>query len=157
MSTKTIDPTTDAYADYVAVVANDVRPSDRAKERGIAPATVSANVKRIKDALANGATLPDGADVPTHTDAPTFYQWVRDTHGEDVAELVAMFDSSQESLNNDRAKVQRIIDTATDRLAAIDSRLAARETMLTKALPKGTPTFAAMRDAFDATRDGDTE
>lgn len=149
MSTTTIDPTSSSYAHYVAVEVNGEKPSERAKALDIAPASVSAGVKRIKDALAAGATLPDGSVPVEGVDSPSFYQWVEDTHDAEMRMLVELFDTKTESINNERAKCQRIIETATARLAALDSQSASVATTLARALPKGKPSFADLRSAYD--------
>jgi hypothetical protein len=64
----TINTDTDAWRDYDATVNGGMTNADRAKARGVSAATVGANVKRIRDAVAMGATLPTGG---TDTDAPT--------------------------------------------------------------------------------------
>lgn len=67
----TIDTTTDAWADYNAVVNGGVTNAARARDRGITASTVSANVRRIRDAIAAGASTPDGTTDSGTTDNPS--------------------------------------------------------------------------------------
>lgn len=70
--TNTIDTTTDAWSDYDAVVNGGVTNAARARDRGITASTVSANVRRIRDAIAAGASTPDGTtSTGTTTDNPS--------------------------------------------------------------------------------------
>lgn len=153
MSTTTIDPRTDAWRDYVAVVNGGVRPTDRAKQRGITGATVSANVKRIRDAIAAGAALPDGDvaydDNGTTSIVPTFNAWVTDQHGDDVAMAVSMIDTTLASVHRDRDRANDAVTAATERLTTCDQREAAVTAMFERIAPDGVPTLDALHTAYD--------
>lgn len=109
----TIDASTDAWADYDAVINGGMSKAERARNRGITAATVGANVKRVVDAITAGATVPTGTtstdDGPstytTHTaimsliDAPTF-----DAFG---AVVVGAFDNVVRTADAHTAAVER--------------------------------------------------
>lgn len=147
-TTPTIDPTTDAWSDYVAVIVNGDKPSVRATERGITPSTVSANVARIKRAIDAGATVPDGTDAPVSV--PTFDAWLRDTHTDDVADAVSVFGSAIDDVMRDRARAVAARDDAERRINAADARMGTVAAMFDRATPKNTPALDTLRTDYDA-------
>lgn len=146
--TPTIDPTTDAWGDYVRVVVNGERPRDVAADRGITGSTVSANVARIKRAIDAGATVPDGTTVPT-TRAMSFDAWVASNHDDTVSMAVDMASSTLATIDRDHARAVTARDDAIARITACDDRRATVGTLIAAVMPDGV-TLDALRAEYDA-------
>jgi hypothetical protein len=127
----TIDTTTDAYADYVAVTGG-MRPTDRARDRGITPATVSANVRRIRDAIANGATVPGDVAVPMTT--PTVNAVDAHAIADAIVPGASMFVARVDAINADVARHADAVATLT---ARIDTMTADRDAVIALAKTAG--------------------
>lgn len=82
MSTSMIDTSTEAYADYMAVKVNGQKPSERAKERGVSPSTISRNVSNIVRDLDAGAVLDGDGEAPLTgaEKVPTLTEMAQDAH-----------------------------------------------------------------------------
>lgn len=118
MATTTIDSASSAYQDYVAVVINGQKPSERAKEEGKQPSSVSANVKRIREALANGATV-DGSPATGDSGTGTTPTPIAPTI-EDIAASMHPFGAV---LYADRVKSEREVSRMEDQIEALNARL----------------------------------
>lgn len=146
--TPTIDPTTDAWGDYVRVVVNGERPTDVATDRGITGSTVSANVARIKRAIDAGATVPDGTTVPTAR-AMSFDAWVASNHGDDVSMAVDMASSTLATIDRDHARAVSARDDAIARITACDARRGTVSTLIGAVMPTDVSLESLRRD-YDA-------
>lgn len=142
-----IDTTTDAYADYVACDVDGMSQSDRAAARGIRPATVSANVRRIRALIASGASTDGDDGTPTVAVLP-FDAWVGATYGDDAALVARMCaDGVADAMrSHDRARVA--IERANAAMATADADVARVASVFDRATDDDVPPFDDVRTAY---------
>lgn len=147
-STTTTDSiTVDATVmdDYNAVNGG-VKPSARATERGVTTSTVSANVKRVREALARGATVnvSNGGTV-TSTGAPT----VPDIDPHAIADSMVMGASmvtrALESVTDESDALRK---RATDTIARATEQAATLNATADRLIADATPRIDAGAAAF---------
>lgn len=133
----TIDTTTVAWADYDAVVNGGMSPSDRAKETDKTVSTVGANIRRVKDALEKGATLPDGTTLTENgaDNAPTLVDTLVSMAPENVQGFMPALFTEREKVARESDRIRQQIQTLNDRLTEAEAAVGAWD--------------ARMKDAFD--------
>lgn len=118
--------TTDAYTDYVACVVNGMSRADRARERGVTPSTISANIKRVIGAgyPADGVgvnAVPTSGGVPVPTNAkpvPVDRAAIADAMIPGMSALVAGIDR----IDTERDRVVERMAAMSDQLDDIDTK-----------------------------------